>query len=176
MKITVRYWRLEYVKEGSRKFYEVWLNETESELWLAWGRIGTSGQSNKTLYPTTEDAKAKGLAQVYAKQSKGYELVDEDLVIEMDDSDWPRIYSVRALTKSAISTGEATPREAALNYIEGFVQDCNEFLVRAKENVDPDELQSMYEDMSARWAELKDKFDSAETMMQMVTMRALKRA
>lgn len=181
MKLIIRYWRLEYSKDGSNKFYEVWVNETESELWLAWGRIGTEGQSQKSLYPSAEDAKAKGLAQVYAKQSKGYSLAHDDLVFEIEDDCWPLIYRLRGLTKSAISSGEATPREAALNYIEGFVVDCNEFLSRAKEGWENGgyadfEMERAHEDLNARWEELKDKFDSAETMMQMVNMRALRRA
>lgn len=176
MKIEVRYWRLEYIKDGSRKFYEVWLNETESKVWLAWGRINTDGQSSHNAYENPVDARSKALAQVYAKQSKGYEVVQEDLVVEMDDEQWNHMYRLRSHTVAAIRSGDATPREAALNYIEGFVQDCNEFLVKARDGIDGDELQAMYEDINSRWTELKDKFDSAETMMQMVTMRTLKRA
>lgn len=175
MKTTVRHWHLEYVHDGSRKFYTVWLNEDESEIWLSWGRIGTSGQSELKLFHSSGDAKAKALAQVYAKQSKGYTLKREDYVFEVEDSNWSSIERIRRDFAKALTSGDASPREAALNYIEGFVSDCNEFLMSAKEGVDPDDLQPSFEDLSTRWEELKDKFDSAETMMHMVKMRTLKR-
>lgn len=181
MNVEIRYWRLEYRKDGSKKFYEVWINEIETEVWLAWGRIGTSGQSTKSLYSSAEDAKAKALAQVYAKQSKGYDIVDSDLVFEIDDGKWEIIHTLRRATLDAVQSGDATPREAALNYIEGFVTDCNEFLSRAKSGFEDGgyadfEMEREYSELNARWEELKDKFDSAETMMDMVNKRALKRA
>lgn len=172
----VRYWRLEYIKDGSRKFYEIWLHETFCQVWLSWGRMGTGGQDSKSEFDNATDAKAKALAQVYAKQSKGYELVTEDVIIEATPDQWTNRHRMSSLTQRAIASGDATPREAALNYIEGFVTDCNEFLVRAKEGADPDELAQWFEDLSGRWEELKDKYDSAETMMHMVKMRALRRA
>lgn len=174
--IQVRHWHLEYRKDGSNKFYSIWLDETHNRIWLAWGRIGTDGQDKPSTFENAQDAKAKALAQVYAKQSKGYELVTDDVVFEVEPVTFESRYRLARETRLAISSGAAEPREAALNYIEGFVTDCNEFLVRAKEGTDADELAEWFDDLNGRWEELKDKHDSAETMMHMVKMRALKRA
>lgn len=174
---SVRYWRLEFRKDGSDKFYEVWLSEVDAEVWLSWGRIGSSGQSDRKEFATSADAVSKALAQVYAKESKGYTIVHGDLTFTVDHEIWDtNIYRLRHLTQQAVRSGDATPREAALNYIEGFITDCNEFLMNSKGGWNPADLASSFEDLSMRWEELKDKFDSAETMMHMVKMRALKRA
>lgn len=173
MNITARHWRMEYVGGSSKKFYEVYLNMEQAQVWFGWGRIGTSGQWDKKLFPHADEATDKALAQVYAKRSKGYETVREDLTLSIAEDEWESVALLQRAFNKAVRTGEAQPREVALNYIEGFVQDCNEFLVSAKEG--SDDLAYSFEDLSARWEELKDKFDSAETMMDMVTKRALKR-
>lgn len=175
MDVSVRYWRLEFTEGTSNKFYEVWLNEIDCEIILSWGRKNTEGQTDRKLFPNAEDAKAKALAQVYAKQSKGYHIVHEDLVIPYDTRDnvWGRPNVLRRATVGAIRSGEASPREAALNYIEGFITDCNAFLAKARDGTVDEES---FEDLSVRWKELADKFDSAETMMTMVKRRTLKHA
>lgn len=174
MKITVRHWRLEYIEGSSRKFYEVYLNVEQAEVRIGWGRIATVGQWDKKLFPDSDEAADKALAQVYAKKSKGYSLVTDDLTITTDEFNWGNPTLIQQAFSNAIRLGEAQPREVALNYIEGFIQDCNEFLVDAK-NIHPEDLACDFEDLRGRWEELKDKFDSAETMMDMVTKRALKR-
>lgn len=178
MELGIRYWRLEYrdPNRNTSKYYEVWLHEVESQVILAWGRIGTDGQHDLKLFPDEEDAKAKALAQVYAKQSKGYQIIHEDLVIPVDTRSYSgsfdsEFWRLRRDTQLAINKGEASPREAALNYIEGFIADCNTFLADSREGaIDP----GKFEDLSTRWEELSDKFDGAETMMTMVKKRALK--
>jgi predicted DNA-binding WGR domain protein len=176
----VRFWSLKNVITGN-KYYEVWTWGRNTL--LAWGRIGTEGQCSLKIYDNDAEARAKALAQVYAKQTKGgdksYIVEHDDLVIQvpMDPLRSGEVVSyLRRITHLAINSGEATTREAALNYIEGFISDCNEYMVRAKRGLDTSDLEAGFEDLTVRWEELKDKFDSAETMMKMVTMRALNRA
>lgn len=178
MELGIRYWRLEHrdPKNNSSKFYEVWLDEVSAAAVLAWGRIGTDGQHDVKLFPDGEEAKAKALAQVYAKQSKGYTIVHEDLIIQVDTRNYAgsfdaEFWRLRRDTQLAITKGDASPREAALNYIEGFITDCNAFLAASREGTIDSKR---FEDLMVRWEELSDKFDGAESMMTMVKKRALK--
>lgn len=175
---NARYWYLENNRDG-HKFYEVWV--FGNTCILTWGRIGTEGQSKPHSFNDADEALAKALAQVYAKRGKGYELYHDDLVVPASMDSLQRattgnVFYLRRDTLKAIEQGDATPRDVALNYIEGFVDDCNEFLARAKgDGYSDSEMERAYEDLNERWAELKDKFDSAETMMHMVTTRTLGR-
>lgn len=170
MTYQIRYWRLE--NHTSRDaFYEVYL--CDDIVAIRYGKMGTQGTPKVETYASDDKAQATALRQVYAKQSKQYEMVHDDLMVEteleLSEQTFP---SIRHSVTQAVRHGEATPREQALNYIEGFIQDCNEFLVRAKQGQD---VEGEFNALSTRWAELRDKVESAETMMDMVKMRALKR-
>lgn len=181
----VRYWYLEQRDGASQKFYEVWTFDHIAI--TAWGRIGTHGQHKvHDVFSNSDDATARAIAQVYAKRSKKYEILYDDFVFEVDNRIIDRvttrddIFSLRDATREAFQTQDATPRDVALNYIDGFIGDCNQFLARAKDGWEDGgyadfEMERAHAELNERWAELKDKFDSAETMMQMVNMRALKR-
>lgn len=168
---TIRYWRLE--NHTSRDaFYEVCLQG--DTVAIRYGKMGTSGTTKIDTHESADKAQATALRQVYAKQSKQYEMIHDDLVVDVGQTtlNETNLLLIRNTVNRALREGNATPREQALNYIEGFIEDCNEYLVRAKSG---EIVESEFAALTERWEELKDKFDSAETMMDMVKMRALKR-
>ena len=62
--------RFEFVQGGSNKFWQLTVQGTEVS--VAYGRIGTTGQTNNKQFATTADALKHADKLIGAKTAKGY--------------------------------------------------------------------------------------------------------
>lgn len=84
--------------EGSHKFYEVVVNDTQVS--IRYGRIGDQGQTQVKTYPTPEKAKAEATKKINEKLKKGY----EHAVIGVRQK--------RAVTRRQIQSNRSTANQA----------------------------------------------------------------
>ncbi|BAY99550.1 WGR domain-containing protein [Tolypothrix tenuis PCC 7101] len=94
------YLELSEANEGSHKFYEVIIKDTE--VTIRYGRIGDSGQTQKKTYPTPDKAKAEANKKIKEKLAKGYE---------------PAVMGVRqkrSVTRRAVTSTTSTAQQAPI--------------------------------------------------------------
>lgn len=65
--------RLEFTEGTSQKFWEIM--QTGADIHIAWGRLGTAGQSQLKSLGNAADASTFMQQQIQAKQKKGYQIV-----------------------------------------------------------------------------------------------------
>lgn len=148
-------WYLEYRNpaQNSSKFYQVFVTETGLCV-IRYGRIGSSGQYQVTAFPTFDEARALGMRQFYAKQTKGYQLIRDAVVFNG---------SVAAIDAARRENGAALVRE------------CEEALANGSMEGSKDAVLRVYEDFTEKAKTLLGKASTLDPEVAMEELSELKR-
>lgn len=172
MQIPIVGWYLENRIGNHSKFYTV-LVADNGVVALAWGKIGTQGQSKIQKLPTHDAADDVGRRQVYAKKSKGYSAVHSEVKFTMDGDELARACSLNdafALTRTFAKAlrepqfqGDA---QAVAKHYDDFVAKAQRLMDKAG-SMPFDAVYADFEELEAAWNEINDKHSEAETTLSL---------
>lgn len=173
-KIPARGWYLEHRDGGHFKFYTV-IATDNGVVVNHWGRIGTRGQFK--IEQQSGKSSAIGVAErkVYDKAGKGYEMVHEAVVFQLDERDIEGALGVGRVNadparltllfdkvlRSPQFTGE---KDGVLGNYEVFIKKAEAVMSAAQSPTTTfDRVMSDYDELEQAWKEIEDRHSLAET-------------
>lgn len=195
---TVRYWRAENTEQNHYKFYESYFLSAElvqklnipttitkgSAALICYGRIGTSGQMQLFNFDDDKSAYSKARGAVWGKvANRDYHMVYDDYLITVTDYESSDVsYAVqhqrgdtlRRIVTSAIKQEKFVSHQDAMTYIEGFAEECKQFLRLAQDGtLTEGEIHDKYVVLADRWKDFQEKIEQAEAAFGLASMRAM---
>jgi len=165
--IPITGWYLENRLPGHHKFYTVLIADN-GVVTTSWGRIGTAGQSKVQKFPAHSDAKDVGLRQLYAKKSKGYTAVNEDVkfmvtTTMLNDACSANSASTldRTFHKALREPRFEGDKKAVFQHYDSFVDQAHKLLDKAGQGMAFEALYVEFEELKSAWSELDDKHSEA---------------
>lgn len=175
-KIKFTGYYLEHRSGGSSKFYAIYVGDDGSYC-THWGRIGTSGQSAINALPRAADAMAMGEKQMYAKMSKGYQMIHNAVEFEVAESVM-KVIKIGRLNpghlyphfKAAVEARAEQATTGVLTAYDGFlgeIQRALDLLTSTKGQFEN------FQELDELWTKIQDKHAEAETIMSLARMSAV---
>lgn len=167
-------WYLENRIGNHKKFYTVLIAENGVVV-TAWGRIGQAGQSKIQKFPSLKDAEALGKRQVYAKQTGGYSVIEDEFKFTITND----ILNTACAQDSApmllrqFAQARTEPKfqgdsQVVMKHYEDFAGRAQALLNTAAERPF-DEVYAEYEELEAAWKVLRDKHDEVAVTVSLTS-------
>ncbi len=181
--VPVVAWYLENRNPPHKKFYTV-LVADDGTLVLHWGRIGTGGQFKVEQHRDAAQARNIGLRQVYAKGSKGYAMIDEELKFIATVEQVKRAHEgtqgchhLAALFKVAKDNPAfAGEQKAAAKHYDSFIGSAEALLHRLTSGGEEFEtVYAEYQALQEAWSELAERHDTAAATLQLTASKVQQR-
>lgn len=179
--VRVTGWYLEQRNPAANvaKQYTVLIGE-DGTLVLAWGRIGQEGQKKVHRLPFAS-AEAQGKKQLYAKQSGGYSVVQDEFVFAVDSEVLdeacrrelpnPVIRAFHAARTDPRYVGE---QKSVIKHYDDFVAKAQRLLQEAGDRPFEDVFNE-FEELTSAWEAITEAHDAAEVTIgltkQMLSQR-----
>lgn len=158
---------------NTKKFYTTLVTDNGVAV-IAWGRIGTAGQSQIHKFQTRKDAEVLALKKVYAKQSEGYELevdrfkftIETDIINKACEQQNPDLL-LNAFGSARTQPQLLAEQEVVLRHYDDFMDKARHLLETAGGRPF-DEVHAEYEELDKAWAALEDRHAQVRTTVDLV--------
>lgn len=158
---------------NTHKFYTTIVTDNGVAV-IAWGRVGTAGQSQIHKFQTRKDAEVLALKKVYAKQSEGYDLLVDKLKFVIDTDEIMRAcerqnpqYLLNTFGKARTEPQFAVEQEVVLRHYDDFMAKARHLLETAADRPF-DEVHAEYEELGKAWEAIDDRHALVSTTVDLV--------
>jgi hypothetical protein len=151
-------------------------------VFIHYGRIGTAGQHKVDHLPSIDKAEEVALRQFYTKAAKGYTVVENNFLFEVDRETFEEAASAEygsrlsdAWAKALTDNRFTTKQVEVFAYYDGILADANRIIENAKSGQDLETLIAQHRDLEQTVEAIKEKHDTVNTQVTIAKMMLAQR-